>query len=45
MVIVSDSLKNVFESVLNYGTIISSLHSFGREAGREIYQIVKQIVI
>jgi hypothetical protein len=24
---------------------ISSLHSFGREAGREIYQIVKQVVI
>jgi hypothetical protein len=36
-----DAKKNLEKKAL----YTSSLHSFGREAGREIYQIVKQIVI
>jgi hypothetical protein len=36
-----DAKKHVEKKAL----YTSSLHSFGREAGREIYQIVKQIVI
>jgi hypothetical protein len=36
-----DAKKDVEKKAL----YTSSLHSFGREAGREIYQIVKQIVI
>jgi hypothetical protein len=36
-----DTKKNVEKKAL----YTSSLHSFGRKAGREIYQIVKQIVI
>jgi hypothetical protein len=36
-----DAKKDMEKKVL----YTSSLHSFGREAGREIYQIVKQVVI
>jgi hypothetical protein len=35
-----DAKKNVEKKAL----YTSSLHSFGREAGRKIYQIVKQII-